>query len=352
MPSYYPIYIALYSLFIVINLYKDFFNHAFNLITLINNPMAMLSVVPVFIFSVGANSNHLKNIFKLLMIIGVIFLFVWIIKLPGRIPYYEGILASNAIIPLFIISIIKKENRLFAFALIFLAIPFSMVSDQRIILLKILVFFSLSVSLNMAKNSSVLKFIIMVVGCLIIYLMLNNLESVLNFFKAEIGSKGFDANDTRSFLYNELFNDFKKSELFFGRGFLGTYFSPYFLMLIKQSLDSSGDSYQRFSSEVGFLQLLLKGGFVFYFLYTLPLWYVSVRGIFGSSASKISFYIAIYIFTELLLMFIGNTPYFGFQFSLLFFLAGYAYRVMYLYKKVNQNFVYLRAPTSLSLDFI
>ncbi|WP_221394605.1 hypothetical protein [Dyadobacter sp. NIV53] len=161
------------------------------------------------------------------------------------------------------------------------------------------------------------------------FFMLNNLEDVLNIFKSIIGRNDFEGADTRSFLYQELFADFKGYEFILGRGFLGTYFSDYFLMLM-QNLDDTGDFYQRFGIEVGFLQLILKGGFVFYFLYTLPLWYVAIQGIFWHSEMKIPFYIGIYVLVELLLMFFENIPYFSFQFSILFLFAGFAYRIMYI----------------------
>jgi hypothetical protein len=94
-----------------------------------------------------------------------------------------------------------------------------------------------------------------------------------------------------------------------------------------------GDFYQRFTIEVGALELLLKGGAVFYFLYTIPLWYVAIKSIFRYAHLKMAFYIGIYILTELLIMFIENIPYFSFQYAILFFLAGYTYRLMYLNKK-------------------
>jgi len=334
MPSFYSIFIVLYLFFILVNIFTDLTNPALNIVTLINNPQAMLSAVPVFIFSVSANNEDLSKVYNLFKAVCIIFLLTWIIPIPGRIPFYQGFIASHAIIPFFIISLIEKRRLPMAIALVGLVAVFSVFSDYRIVLLKVLVFFSFFFSLKFFKSNWFIKLIIILIGCSFIYFMLNNLADLLDFFKDFIGKKDFDSNDTRSFLYQELFEDLKKSELFLGRGFLGTYFSPYFLMLIEQSIDD-GDFYQRFGVEVGFLQLVLKGGLAYYFLYTLPLWYVAIKSIFWHPDLKIAFYFGIYILTELLLMFFENIPYFSFQFSILFFLAGYAYRMIYLEKLVK-----------------
>jgi hypothetical protein len=84
-------------------------------------------------------------------------------------------------------------------------------------------------------------------------------ELVASYFK---NSNTLNVTDTRSFLFIEFFQDFKNSDWIFGRGFLGTYFSQYFL-----DWDGvGGDSFQRFSVEIGFLDFLLKGGL----LLTIP----------------------------------------------------------------------------------
>jgi len=336
MPGYYRSYIALFFIFIGVNLVTDFLNPALNIVTLINNPYALMATAPVFLFYIGVQSPDLKKTFDLLMIISSIFLLTWVIKLPGKIPYFQGFISSMAILPFFIISNTEKKKRLFAVLLVLLAVAFSMVSGYRIVLLKTILFFSLFFSLNTLRNSGLMKLIIMLTAAFFVFLMLNNLEQILDIFKGLIGKTDFDADDTRSFLYKEFFGDFKSSELILGRGFMGTYFSNYFLQL-QRNLDDTGDFYQRYGIEVGFLQLLLKGGFVYYILYVLPLWYVAIKSIFRYAHQKITFFIGIFIFTELLLMFFENIPYFSFQFSLLFFFAGYAYRTMVQESRIHQT---------------
>lgn len=328
-------YLAVYSIFILFNFINDLISPHLNIITLINNPQAMLSAIPVFIFIVGNDSYDLTELFTVLKVICIIFLATWIIELPGRVPYYQGYIASHAILPFFIISLVDRKNLFFATLLIIAAGIFSIFSGYRIILLQILTFSGLFLFLNLFREKSFFKLIIIFFGGSLIFLMLNNLQDVLDIFKNVIGRKDFEGADTRSFLYQELFADLNKYELVIGRGFLGTYFSDYFLMLI-QNLDDTGDFYQRFGIEVGFLQLILKGGFIFYFLYTIPLWYVAIKGIFWHAQMKIPFYVSIYILVELLLMFFENIPYFSFQFSVLFLLAGFVFRIMYMDDKFNK----------------
>jgi membrane-associated HD superfamily phosphohydrolase len=78
--------------------------------------------------------------------------------------------------------------------------------------------------------------------------------------------------------------------------------------------------------EVGFLQLILKGGFVYFILYMFLLVATVYKGIFTKHNSKIAFLISIYILTEIFIMFIENIPAFHFEYFVMFFLAGYAYR--------------------------
>lgn len=61
-------------------------------------------------------------------------------------------------------------------------------------------------------------------------------------------------DDTRTFLYREVFADLKKNNaLLMGKGSNGAYYSPYF--------DENGeDTAYRLSPEVGILAMLLKGG--------------------------------------------------------------------------------------------
>ena len=185
----------------------------------------------------------------------------------------------------------------------------------------------LYVGFSICKKFGTLKLFIILICCFGLYQFISNLEEVLYLFKDIIGVKSFDDDDTRGFLWKEVFGDLNGAEFIFGRGFLGTYFSEYFLMILIH-YGTYGDHYERFSVEVGFLQFLLKGGFFWYFLFIAPLLYTSIKGIFWHYRDQLVFSISIFLFTELMLMYIENIPYFSFQYSLIFFLAGFAIRRM------------------------
>lgn len=66
--------------------------------------------------------------------------------------------------------------------------------------------------------------------------------------------------DTRSFLVEELFNDLSPWEVVFGRGALGTYYSPFFNYSWLHGM--VGDSPIRQVNEIGYLHIVLKLGMV------------------------------------------------------------------------------------------
>jgi hypothetical protein len=171
------------------------------------------------------------------------------------------------------------------------------------------------------------------ISCLCVYHFIANLRDILIFFGNYIKVQSFET-DTRSFLYEELLGDLEGYEILLGRGFSGTYFSFFFL----HTWETFGVSFDRFTLEVGFLQLMLKGGFVYYILFITPLLVTGLKGILNKNTDSLSFSICIFIFAELLLMFFENIPNYGFNFFNLFFLAGFAYRNMA--NNHNSNYPY------------
>jgi len=327
MPVFYNLYIPLLILFVLISLSKDLVNPNLKWITLLNNPYSLLSVCSIFLFVVGANMEDIEPIYKVLQF--VLFVFVLVVLLPvfGKLKYYQGYICANAFIPFFFISLILKRYILFSWFLLLVGLYFSNLSDYRIIAMRILLYIGLYVGFSICKKVGALKLIVIAVACFCLYHFIVNLGDILYVFKDLIGVKSFDDVDTRGFLWTEVWGDLQGSEFIFGKGFLGTYFSEYFLMILIH-YQTYADHYERFSVEVGFLQLLLKGGFFWYFLYIAPVVYSFIKGIFWYSDNKTVFSISVFLFTELLLMFIENNPYFSFQYSLIFLFAGYSLKLM------------------------
>ncbi|MEE9326119.1 MAG: hypothetical protein V3U71_02410 [Cocleimonas sp.] len=140
-------------------------------------------------------------------------------------------------------------------------------------------------------------------------------------------AKSFDienkeiATDTRSFLFEELYADMSDHDLLIGRGTLGTYHSPYFEYTKEHGL--SGDSPTRTSIEVGYLQIIFKGGYIMLALYLLLLLPAAYLGIFKSNniISRMSGYL---VLAYLLLWSISYYPVYSPKFILLWMAAGTA----------------------------
>ena len=126
--------------------------------------------------------------------------------------------------------------------------------------------------------------------------------------------------DTRTFLFVEMFSDMSDSELLVGRGALGTYYSPYFDMLKRAGVEG-GDAATRSANEVGYLQMILKGGYIIVVLYLLILIPAAYLGIFKSKniISKMSGYL---IFIYLLLWTISYLPAYSPEFLFLWMAVG------------------------------
>ena len=125
--------------------------------------------------------------------------------------------------------------------------------------------------------------------------------------------------DTRTFLAVELFIDTSFEERIIGRGVLGTYYSPYFEHWNKSN--KGGDSPTRSVNEIGYLQMLLKGGFIMIGLYLLILLPAAFLGIFKSRniiARMSGYFILLYLFLWL----ISYYPVYSVEYILLWMAAG------------------------------
>jgi len=99
----------------------------------------------------------------------------------------------------------------------------------------------------------------------------------------DVVSSGVENNehlltDSRTFLFEELYDDFSTTELVFGRGVMGTYFSNYFHELVQRDVEG-GDAADRISTEVGYLQMTLKGGVLMVILHVLIMMPAAYLGI-------------------------------------------------------------------------
>jgi hypothetical protein len=331
LPRFYPIFMSLFLIFIAYNLVVDFLNPAFSLITMLNHPFAALAVIPVFAFRVGYQTGDVDRLVRFLFFACLACVFVTFLPIPGTSPEHEAEICCAAVLPFLVFALGRKKQLPFAVLMLLFSVYVSKATDTRTIILRDVLFLGLFAAMYFARKWYSLKFLVILIAGFFIYQFLTNLGSWLEIIKSYTHARSFDDDDTRTFLYDELFRDLKGRDLVFGRGFQGTYFSPYMLQ-IQSGQDFSGDSYYRFSSEVGFLQLLLKGGFIYFFLFITPLVAAIYKGLFTRHTSRIAFLLSVYILCETLILFMENLPSFHFHYFLIFFLAGYGYREAVLAK--------------------
>lgn len=135
---------------------------------------------------------------------------------------------------------------------------------QRMDLLYLSITFSF-LMLNKLSSAKIKKlFIKYIIFCFVLIVTLIftvGYELVSNFIASLI-----DFQDSRTFLFNELMAELSSFEKIVGRGSLGTYFSQfmehtkrYTIEILKQPW--WGDASTRITIEVGYLQMILKGGF-------------------------------------------------------------------------------------------
>jgi hypothetical protein len=343
MPSWYKPWMFLFTVFVIYNLIVDLRNPKFSLITELNHPLAALAVVPVLAFRIGYQQSNEKEIVKFLLGTGILFCFFFIFPIQGKNIYTQGLACCYVVVPLAIFAIAYRRYRLFVLLLIALSVVFSQQSESRTIILRIMLFFGLLIGLSFVRRWRPLKLVVIVVAAYLLFQFLTNLGNWLGYFKDFIHVKNFDDEDTRTFLFNELFGDMSTRDLIFGRGFQGDYFSPYFLYIQTANHDFSGDFYYRFSIEVGFLECLLKGGIVFFLLFITPMVAAIYKGLFTRHTSRTAFMIAIYILTEFLILFVENIPSYHFQFFLIFLLSGYCCRLATIHKTVTYENLHYNA---------
>ncbi len=231
--------------------------------------MGLAWVVPVTLI-LGLKIENWKTVFSAiwfmfsLMIISLLFL-PYHAALPGKL-YTEWTWLLRAInfVIIFGIARFALSKRLLIYITFVIYVFVALETEQRIefVFLTIIAFFYLLSKIKHVKiKKPILKYII--AGFILLIVL------VFTYGYTNISSgiaKAIEFKDSRTFLFEELLVDLSSSEKLFGRGSLGTYYSPLFA---KQAtfFERIGyywygiDSPIRITVEVGYLQMILKGGF-------------------------------------------------------------------------------------------
>ena len=236
--------------------------------------MGLAWFVPVTLI-VGLKIDNWKIVFKTLwfmfclMILALPF-FPHHASLDGKLETeWSWLLRPINFVILLGVKKFKFPIRLLTYITFCIYILVTIEAEQRIeyIFLSFSVFFLFLTKIKQIKiKKSLLRIIIVSFVILITLVFTYGYENISLFVSSIIEFK-----DSRTFLFTELLTDLNTLEKIFGRGSLGTYFSPLFE---KQNnyfqrigyywyfLDSS----TRITVEVGYLQMILKGGFLMLFL--------------------------------------------------------------------------------------
>jgi len=245
-----------------------------SLFTLIANPEigGLVWLLPFFIL-VGTRSNVLNvllPVFKMHAMLGAV-LIIWTIfditffnTTPSQNVSKVGLtLIYGAPIVLLAGLGTQSDKRLYYFTLVLSAIAHFMLS-QRAGFAMILIYIILSLALGRAQRLKSISFRLVLVLILVSLMLLLGIDYMLSRLSDDW------LLDTRSFLIEEMSDDFTVIDWLFGRGALGTYFSPYFAHL-QQIGAEGGDFMYRQVNEIGYLHIALKAGLIGVVLYILTI---------------------------------------------------------------------------------
>lgn len=237
--------------------------------------MALAWFTPIFII-IGQKIENWIIIFKSiwfmfqLMILSLLFLPFHIH--PGKLrTEWVWLLRPMNFILLIGINKFKAHYRFIAYITFLVYILMAVLTQQRIEFIYLFLIFTF-IFIKKIKHFKIkrkfLKFILFGSIALIFIIFTYGYENLSNILLRIV-----DYQDTRIFLYNELIAELDNIEEIIGRGSLGTYYSHYMehtKWYIEEIRKQTwyGDSSIRITIEVGYLQMILKGGYIL-FLSTL-----------------------------------------------------------------------------------
>jgi len=163
-----------------------------------------------------------------------------------------------------------------------------------------------------------LKALLLVITAVVLFsTLIYRMDDIMASFSQE------DKTDTRSFLYVEVFEDLGNTDaLTFGKGPLGTYYSDYFFNLEKNDPAENGDAADRLTVEVGFLEILLKGGWVMAILFFMICIPAIIQSIFFSK-NIMAKGLGLYGLCYLVILFILNIPMYSNVYIVFWIIMGF-----------------------------
>ncbi|WP_033959548.1 hypothetical protein [Psychroserpens jangbogonensis] len=232
--------------------------------------MGLAWLVPVVLI-LGIKLENWNPVFKSvqfmfgLMLFSILFLFQYNAmagKLKTEWTWLLRPINFLLLIGVYRFNITRRITIYFSFILYIVVAVFT---EQRIefIFLTLVFFFLLITKLKHVKiKKTVFKYIIIGFTILMVLVFTYGYENI-----SLLINKIIEFKDSRTFLFTELLTDLNTVEKIFGKGSLGTYYSPFFSKVLRY-FEHIGeywfalDNPTRITVEVGYLQMILKGGFL------------------------------------------------------------------------------------------
>ena len=139
-----------------------------------------------------------------------------------------------------------------------------------------------------------------------------------NELSARSSSLGDNADDTRTFIYEEVLDDLRDTKtIWLGKGINGRYYSVYFS-------HNLGDNENRVNPEVGLLSYLLKGGIVYTVIIFLLL-FLSVIRTLSTKNNILAQIFGLLLVQHIFLLFIENIPQYTMYNVVIWCIIGFAF---------------------------
>lgn len=228
--------------------------------------MGLAWVVPLSLI-IGLKIGNWKVVFNVIYFIFQLMIIVFVISLFFHNSYVKWAWLLRPVnlillVGLYRFSIFRKLN---IFIIIGVYIIVALLVKQRMDLLFLAItfcFLLLDKVFTIKIRQVFLKYIL--TSILLIYILV---FTVGYEFVSGIVSNIIEFQDSRTFLFKELYADFNHVEKYIGRGSLGSYYSDFFERTRRYyeftgEKSWAGDVPDRITVEVGYLQMMLKGGLI------------------------------------------------------------------------------------------
>lgn len=310
--------ISIYLMTILIILFFSLSRDKIDYITLFFHPYAFpaffLAVVALFVNKKSISflsvvSQYMTNLIPLFTVLDLI-----VFKHP------IFLFSSYSFFLFEFLTTRSAKRKLFISILLIATINVFRIYDNRsgIIIISMFLFAFLASKAFRLVKSKFLKFTFLVASFTLVYFLFFYFAEIFEYLTSSIKSETISKTDTRSFLFIELFSDMKGSDYILGRGYVGTYYSPYF----KEWLGDGGDSATRFTVEIGFLDIILKGGLTMLVITLFVFMKYIYFGIINFKPNSFHFLIAAWLLLEFAMLSVENCPSFGVHFFFIWILIG------------------------------